>query len=236
MNVNVFDRAQLACQRASAFVAESARAAVRERGRFLLALSGGETPGPMLVALAGEDVPWHATHVFQTDERVAPAGDAERNRTQLEHLLLAHVAIPAPQLHFMPVEGGDLEAAARDYAATLTALAGSPAVLDLVHLGLGADGHTASLVPGDSALDVQDADVAVTAVYRGRRRMTLTLPLLARSRSLLWLVTGATKSDALARVVAGNTTFPAGRVERARATIFADNAAALLLEPTGGPA
>jgi 6-phosphogluconolactonase len=127
----------------------------------------------------------------------------------------------------MPVESPDLEAAAAQYALTLREIAGSPPVLDLAHLGLGPDGHTASLVPGDPVLDVTDADVAVTGrAYQGRRRMTLTYPMLNRSRRILWLVTGSEKVDMLARLRAGDRSIPAGRVSQDRALVLADRAAA----------
>ncbi len=144
----------------------------------------------MLRALADEDVPWPSVHVFQVDERVAPTGHPDRNLTHLEESLLAHAPLPLEQLHAMPVESPDLEEAAARYARTLEEHAGRPAVLDVVHLGLGPDGHTASLVPGDAALDVSDADVALTGIYQARRRMTLTYPVLDRARKVLWLVTG----------------------------------------------
>ena len=126
----------------------------------------------------------------------------------------------------MPVEMPDLEAAAKQYARTLTGIAGAPAVLDLVHLGLGPDGHTASLVPGDPVLDVTDSDVGLTDEYMGRRRMTLTYPVINRSRKILWLVTGSEKVPMLARLRAGDTTIPAGRVSREQALVLADRAAA----------
>jgi 6-phosphogluconolactonase len=212
-------------QRAAAFIAAESRAAVVARGRFLLAVSGGTTPGPMLRRLAGEDVPWPHVHLFQTDERLAPHGDPERNLTQLEDGLLASVPLPRTQLHAMPVEEADPEAAAARYAQTLRDVAGAPAVLDLVHLGLGSDGHTASLVPGDSALDVTATDVAVSGPYRGRWRMTLTFRALDRARAVLWVVAGADKRDALARLRNGDRSIPAGRVRSDRALLLADAAA-----------
>jgi 6-phosphogluconolactonase/glucosamine-6-phosphate isomerase/deaminase len=126
----------------------------------------------------------------------------------------------------MPVEAPDLDAAAGRYAAGLEAIAGSPAVLDVVHLGLGADGHTGSLVPGDSVLDVTDADVALTGEYPGRRRMTLTYPILNRARRVLWVVTGSDKTGPLARLLKGDVSIPGGRVHLGEALILADRAAA----------
>ena len=126
----------------------------------------------------------------------------------------------------MPVEAPELESAAERYAETLKTIAGSPPVLDLVHLGLGPDGHTASLVPGDPVLNVTDSDVALTGVYQGRRRMTLTYPILNRARSILWLVTGKDKVAALARLREGDPTIPAGRIQRNQALLLADQVAA----------
>lgn len=197
-------------------MADRARAAVAERGRFTLALSGGRTPWAMVAALAGEDVPWEHVSVFQVDERVAPDGDPDRNLTQLLAVLPAGVSV---NLHPMPVTG-DLESGAETYAA------GLPERLDLVHLGLGADGHTASLVPDDPVLGVRDRHVALTGLYRGHRRMTLTYPALDRARELLWLVTGGDKRDALQRLRAGDATIPAGRVRTDLQILLADAAAA----------
>jgi len=230
MKLRIFTTDKQASRAAATFIAETAHTAVRDRGVFTLALSGGDTPAAMLDALALEDVPWDRTHIFQTDERVAPRGHTDRNLARLEAILFSAVGLPAQNIHPMPVDERDLDAAAVAYAATLASIAGSPVVLDLVHLGLGADGHTGSLVPEDPVLDVRHADVALTGLYRGRRRMTLTLPLLARTRSLLWLVTGAVKSDALGRTVVGDPIVPAGRVERRRAIVFADDDAARLLD------
>ncbi len=211
---------------AASVIARAAREAVAARGRFTLAVSGGHTPGKMLRALAAEVVPWDAVSLFQVDERIAPAGAPERNATELREALLIRVPLPAARVHLMPVERADLGAAARDYARLLVAECGAPPVLDLVHLGLGPDGHTASLVPGDPVLGVTAEDVALAGPYQGCRRMTLTYPVLDRARQRLWVVTGATKKDALRRLRAGDGSIPAGRVRRERALILADRDAA----------
>lgn len=217
--------AETAARAAAGFVAECARRAVDERGRFVVAFSGGSTPRTMLGALAGEDLPWRSVHVFQVDERAAPGGHSERNLTQLQQALLDATPLPAGNLRAMPVEHADLEIAAADYAERIREIAGTPAILDLVHLGLGDDGHTASLVPGDGVLDVGDRDVAASDAYRGYRRMTLTFPILNRARQRLWLVTGSGKTEMLMRLVAGDDSIPAGRVNTDDSIIFADQSA-----------
>jgi len=218
--------ADAVAQVGAAFTAGEARAAVAARGRFIMAVSGGHTPWAMLRALADQKLPWADVHIVQVDERVAPPGHPDRNLTHLRESLLAHCPLRPEQVHAMPVESADLETASSQYALTLRDIAGAPAVLDLVHLGLGPDGHTASLVPGDPVLDVTGADVALTGVYQGRRRMTLTYPVLNRSRRIVWLVTGRDKADMLARLFKGDDSIPAGRVRRDRALVLADREAA----------
>jgi len=225
MKLEVFADAQVVARRGAERIAAAARAAVAARGRFALALSGGRTPWAMLRALAGEDVPWPAVHVFQVDERIAPAGDPDRNLTNLRASLMGAPLAPE-QIHPMPVEGADLEAAAREYARML------PPVFDLIHLGVGTDGHTASLVPGDAVLQVADRDVALSGPYQERRRMTLTYPALDRARQILWLVTGADKAAILVRLHDGDRSIPAGRVRAERARALVDRAAAAALERT----
>ncbi len=225
MKIDVLPDAEAVARRAAEHLAAACRAAVRARGRCAIALSGGRTPWAMLRALADADVPWDALDVFQIDERVAPAGDPERNLTHLRESLPARA-----RLHAMPVEAHDLDAGAAEYARELTRVAGAPPVLDLAHLGLGPDGHTASLVPGDPVLAMSDRDVAVTGPYQERRRMTVTFPLLDRAREILWLVTGADKAPALARLRDGDRSLPAGRVRADRALVLADRAAAAALE------
>lgn len=226
MNLEILPDAGAVAAHAARRLAAAARDAIAARGRCALAVSGGSTPGEMLRALAGEDLPWEKVHLFQVDERVAPPGHPDRNLVQLREALVSRVALPPGNVHAMPVEDVDLRTAAFLYERILQAVAGAPAVLDAVHLGLGADGHTASLVPGDPVLDVAGADVALTRPYAGRARMTLTFPALDRARAVVWVVTGAAKADALRRLLSGDRSIPAGRVSDARAAVIADRAAA----------
>jgi len=226
MKIDVLPDTDAVAQRAAEIIADTAREAVAVRGQFTFAVSGGRTPWQMLRALAALAMPWEKTHLFQVDERVAPHGDPDRNMTHISESLLAHVPLSPSHVHAMPVETPDLAASAPRYAQEMAVVAGTPPVLDLVHLGLGPDGHTASLVPGDPALAVADAAVALTETYQGRGRMTLTFPVLDRARCVLWVVTGAEKVPMLARLVRSDCAIPAGRVAQERAMILADAAAA----------
>ena len=208
---------------AAMHIAERAGAAVSRHGTFCIALSGGRTPWRMLERLIGLDVPWNGVHVFQTDEREAPDGDPDRNATRLA-AILGGSGLPDANLHLMPVAGGDLHRACETYARTIARHARNGR-LDLVHLGLGEDGHTASLAPGDPVLEVADRDVAMAGPYRGRRRMTLTRAAIDRAAERMWVVTGASKAAMLARLRAGDGAIPAGRVSRRDAIVFADEAA-----------
>jgi 6-phosphogluconolactonase len=210
---------------AATWIADVARQAIEVRGRFVVALSGGKTPRQLLHILATETIDWQRVHVVQVDERVVPMGSPDRNLTQLREALLSRVPIPAGQVYPMPVEAADLAAAADGYGQLLNRLAGSPPVLDLVQLGLGADGHTASLVPGDAAVEVGDADVVATASHNGWRRMTLTFATINRARRILWLVTGAEKSAVVARLALGDDSLLASRVQRTAALVMVDIAA-----------
>ena len=225
MKIEILPDAAAAASAAAFYVAAEWRAANAARHPFVVGLSGGSTPWLMLRALANEHVAWDTIQIVQVDERIAPAGNPDRNLTHIQETL-KQTPLRPEQVHAMPVESKDLEAAAKEYERTLSGLAGSPPVLDLVHLGLGPDGHTASLVPGDAVLDVTDHDVALTGTYQGRQRMTLTYPILNRARRVLWLVSGAEKSTALQRLQAGDRSIPAGRVRRDFAIVFADRAAA----------
>jgi 6-phosphogluconolactonase len=215
-------------------IAATCRRAVAERGRAVVAVSGGETPWRMLEQLRTLDLPWERIHVAQVDERLAPDGDPRRNLTRLETSLVAAGPLPRGNLLAMPVAAADPQRAAIEYQARLESIAGRPVVLDLVQLGLGTDGHTASLVPGDAALEVADRAVALTGEYQGLRRMTLTFPALNGARQRLWLVTGTAKAVRLAQVMNGDpaSDVSALRVTRAATVVIADEDA-LTATPSG---
>ena len=232
MRLIVADDAGAAALAAADWMATCLRADIARHGRAVVAFSGGDSPRPMLEALGAMPLPWTQLVVFQVDERVAPPGSAARNLTTLAAAL---PRLPASRLHAMPVEcDEDLDAAARAYEVLLEAMAGSPPVLDLVHLGLGDDGHTASLFASDPALEVSDREVVTTGMQGGWRRMSLSLPALSRARRRLWLVTGEGKAAALAALLrevpvspaTQSAPVPAARVARADSVVFADAAAA----------
>jgi len=226
MRLEVAKTAAGAGEVAARLIATVLGIAIGRRTRASLALSGGTSPLPMLRALAREPLDWSAVHVYQVDERVVARGDSARNLGALDEILVWRGPLPRRNLHPMWVDRADLTGAADSYADELAQVAGDPPILDLVHLGLGGDGHTASLFPGDPALEVKDHSVALTAEHNGHRRMTLTYPVLNRARSVVWLVTGADKAGVVADLYAGGAPFPAGRVARRRAVLVADEAAA----------
>jgi len=208
-----------ASRRAAELIAAAGADAAAERDRFGFAMSGGRSPWAMLAILGElEGMPWDRTELFQVDERVAAPGDEARNLT---HMVLGLSMDHQATLRPMPVTQRDLDAAAREYEASL------PDRLDLVHLGLGPDGHTASLVPNDSVLDVRDRRVAITeTAYQDHRRMTLTYPALDDARRIVWLVTGPDKPEALRKLLDGDESIPAARVHNDNVIVVADEAAA----------
>ncbi len=226
MQLKIARDAQRAAETAATEIANACAGAVALRGTALIALSGGETPWLMAREFGRHDLPWRHIFVAQVDERVAPRAGLTRNLTRLEQVLVHEGPLPAANLLPMPVEAADVEGAAADYQHQLELRAGTPLVLDLVQLGLGTDGHTASLVPGDPVLALRDRDAAVTGAYQGQRRMTLTLPAIDRARCRLWLVTGTAKRTPLAELLAGTGVSPATAVSRANAIVVADQDAA----------
>jgi 6-phosphogluconolactonase len=226
MRIEVLDNADLVAIKAASIIAGEARNSLALRGRFVLAVSGGKTPWKMLHALADEDVPWEGIHILQVDERLAPEGHPDRNMTHLRECLLGHAPILPERIYAMRVDEEDPEAAAESYSRDIRVIAGSSAVIDLVHLGLGPDGHTASLIPGDPVLDITDKDVGLTGIYQGRNRLTLTYPIINRARKILWLITGSEKSEMLQRLLDSDLSIPAGRISQENAFVLADNDAA----------
>ncbi len=194
-------------------IVQELKARIALRGHAAIAVSGGRTPWPVFERLSEAPVPWTAVDVFQVDERVAPPGSADRNLTGLDETLLDRVPARA---HPMPVDAPDLEAAARRYATDL------PPSLDVVHLGLGDDGHTASLVPLDPSVLIEDQLVAITDPYRGHRRMTLTRPAIDGAGLIVWIVSGSDKAEMVERLIAGDPLIPAGLISQERAVLVTD--------------
>jgi 6-phosphogluconolactonase len=230
MEVEILPDGGALAGRAADLVAEELAKAVAARGRATLAVSGGSTPAGFLAALADRPLPWEAVHLFQVDERVAPPGHADRNLTGLQAALLDRVPIPPGNVHAMPVEEPDIEGAAAAYGEEIRSVTGPGGGLDVVHLGLGDDGHTASWPPGDPVVDAP-ADVAVVGPFNGRLRMTLTPAAVNRAHRIVWLISGADKAPVVARLLAGDPALPSSRVRRTDATLLADAAAGADLAP-----
>lgn len=210
----VVEDAEAAAVEAARIVEMVASAAIADRGRFNFAVSGGRTPWRMLELLAESDLNWTKTSLFQVDERIAPTGSMQRNLT---HLVLTLPLICQAAIRPMPVGADDLTTAASGYEYSL------PDRFDLVHLGLGPDGHTASLVPDDPILDVADRQVAITTgEYQGTRRMSLTYKAIDRARQILFLVTGDGKEEALTKLKARDESVPAGRIKNPNVTLITD--------------
>ncbi len=229
MRIHVLPTPEIAAERAADWLRTEIGHARAQRGRCIIALSGGRTVWRMLRDLGRLRIHWHDLQVFQVDDRVVAENDDRRHARQIADLLIAPAMLRAAQFHAMPVERSNLEAGAEEYARLLGEHGGTPPVLDVVQLGIGADGHTASLVPGDRLLAAHDRDVGISAPYQGVARMTLTFRVLDSARHRLWLVTGADKAAALRKLWVGDASVPAGRVARESAIIFADAAAAVEL-------
>jgi len=222
MKIEILDNEDLVAQKAASIIAGEARNAAVLRGRFVIAVSGGRTPWKMIRALTDENVPWEKIHILQVDERLAPEGHTDRNMTHLLANLQGHSPVVTRQIYAMQVEDKDPEAAAARYALTISEVTGSSGIIDLIHLGLGSDGHTASLIPGDPVLDVTGRDVELTGFYQGRRRLTLTYPVINRARKLLWIITGSEKHEMLERLLDKDLSIPAGRIAQEHAMVLAD--------------
>lgn len=197
------------------------------KGFCTVAFSGGGTPIPMFEALAGAGVDWASTEIFQVDERMVPPGHADHNFTALDRHLLSRAPVPGERVHPMPTEDADPRQAARRYEQELGRSA--PGGLDIVHLGLGDDGHTASWPPGDPVTGCTTALVALAGPFRGHLRMTLTPAAVRGAAQILWLVSGSDKAEALRRLIDNDPGIPAWHARKKGSLIFADEAAAGLL-------
>jgi 6-phosphogluconolactonase len=213
--LKIYDTVDELARASAAYVAALAHDLQGRTGPFTFALSGGKSPWLMLGELGHENVAWERTKIFQVDERAVPADDDLRN---LKHIREALGATNA-EIVAMDVENPELDEAAYSYATKL------PERFDLIHLGLGPDGHCASLVPNDPVLKVTDRLVAISGPYQDTMRMTLTYPALFLADQLLWLVSGEDKRDALEKLLDGDTSIPAGRVEAAASLVMVDRAA-----------
>ena len=225
LKTEIFPSADQVAEKAAAYLEQLIRETLTQKKTFSMAISGGRTPWEMLKTLSKASLPWQRVNLFQVDERVAPDGHADRNLTQLFQAIEGSPLVTRLRIFPMPVTAEDLHAACQEYAQLIQEITEGER-LDLIHLGMGSDGHTASLVPGDGVLEVNDRDVACTEqLYQGRIRMTLTYPLLNSAKRILWIVTGAEKQEMVQRLLKQDSSIPAGSVNQANALLMADQAA-----------
>ena len=225
MKTEIFPQAEQVAARAAAYLEQVIREALTHQKSFSLAISGGRTPWEMLKLLSKADLPWQRINLFQVDERVAPDGHPDRNLTQLFQAIAGTAMVTQLRIFPMPVTAEDLDAAAKEYTEVLNEVTKGKG-LDMIHLGLGTDGHTASLVPGDEVLAVQNRHVACTQNnYQGRIRMTLTYPLLNAAKQILWIVTGSEKKQMVQRMLQQDPSILAGSIRSENALLLVDQAA-----------
>ena len=225
LKTEIFPSADQVAKEAAAYIEQLIRETLTQKKSFSMAISGGRTPWEMLKILSKASLPWMRVNLFQVDERVAPDGHADRNLTQLFQAIEGSPLVTRLRIFPMPVTADDLDVASEDYAQLIHEITEGEG-LDLIHLGMGSDGHTASLVPGDGILEVNDRDVACTEqLYQGRIRMTLTYPLLNSAKRILWIVTGTEKQEMVQHLLKQDASIPAGAVNQANSLLMVDQAA-----------
>lgn len=224
MKTEIFPQAEDVAIAAAAYLAQQITVALAKKPIFSMAISGGRTPWEMLRHLAQAQLPWERVHLFQVDERIAPEGHADRNLTKLQEVIAGTQMAERMTIYPMPVNEVNLVQAAQHYAETLLEVTGDGR-LDLIHLGLGTDGHTASLIPGDQACGELALYITRTAQpYQGRLRMTMTYPLINRAKQVLWIVTGSEKGEMLQRMLQQDPSIPAGSIRQENALLLVDHA------------
>lgn len=227
MEIRTFQSANEVAKEAAAYIADRIRENLTKKGFFTMAISGGRTPWEMIKELAQEDLPWEKVFLFQVDERIAPDGHQDRNLTQLFNTIQGTKMMTRLNIFPMQVIAEDLDHACQEYADHIKKITES-GKLDLIHLGIGTDGHTASLIPGDDVLEVQDKNVALTSSpYQGRNRMTLTYPLINQAEKILWIITGEEKAEMLERLLQQDPKIPAGKISQSQAIILTEESAAV---------
>lgn len=227
MEIRTFQSADEVAKEAAIYIADRIRENIAKKGFFTMAISGGRTPWAMIKALAQEDLPWEKVFLFQVDERIAPDAHPDRNLTQLFKAIEGSKLVLRLNIFPMRVNAEDLEEACEEYENHIKRMTGN-GKLDLVHLGIGTDGHTASLVPNDPVLEIKDQGVAVTNTeYQGRKRMTLTYPLINQAEKILWVITGAEKAEMLNRLLHLDPSIPAGKIDQQHAILLTEESASV---------
>lgn len=222
MQINVYSSAEEVAHEAAKWISSLAKRKIESKGSFSFALSGGRTPWEMLAKLAQENLPWEKINLFQVDERIAPEGHKDRNLTQLFQVLQGTRLMTRLNIFPMHVISENLQEACEEYAQHIERITGN-SMLDLIHLGMGTDGHTASLIPGDKVCDVGNQMIALTAQpYQGRQRMTMTYPLINQAENILWLITGEEKKEMLVRMLNKDPEIPAGKIKQDQAILMTD--------------
>lgn len=230
MEIRTFQSADQVAKEAASYIADRIRENIARKGHFTFAISGGRTPWAMIKELAKEDLPWEKTFLFQVDERIAPDTHPDRNLTQLFKVIEGSKLVLRLNIFPMRVNAEDLSEACADYESHINRMTGN-GKLDLIHLGIGTDGHTASLVPDDPILEVMEKGVDITGnAYQGRLRMSLTYPLINQAEKILWVITGEEKAEMLNRLLHKDQSIPAGKIDQHHAIVLTEESTSVKIK------